>query len=84
MMTLHDFEIEISKLVFVGEVIFNQLFKIIALEAIAKEYLKSFTGKEIVAILFCLHKMWINFTESRAAMEITISLFLSDHYHVFA
>lgn len=73
-----------TKISFVGEVIFNQLFKIIALEANAKEYLKSLTGKKIIAILFCLRKMWINFSESRAAMEITISLFLNDHYHVFA
>ena len=69
-----------TKISFVGEVIFNQLFKIIALEANAKEYLKSLTGKEIIAILFCLRKMWINFSESRAAMEIAISLFLNDHY----
>ena len=69
-----------TKISFVGEVIFNQLFKIIALEANAKEYLKSLTGKEIIAILFCLRKMWINFSESRAAMEIAIILFLNDHY----
>ena len=69
-----------TKISFVGEVIFNQLFKIIALEANAKEYLKSLTGKKIIAILFCLRKMWINFSESRAAMEIAISLFLNDHY----